>query len=880
MLLPLQIFKHLVLHHSPIANTAQYYLHLIRSCKYLNPLLQIHAHLLVSGLLTKHHSLTAQLISSYSFLHQPTLAQSTFNSVTYPSLVLWNSMIRANSRIHQFHKAINLFHRMLRVGIEPDKYTFTFILKACTGALDFHQGVAVHQYIASRKLECDVFIGTGLVDMYCKMGHFDSAKEVFDRMPKKDVASWNVMISGLSQSSIPSEALEIFRTMQLDGMEPDSVSILNLALAVSKLQDIDSCRSIHGYLVRRCINGAVSNSLIDMYSKCSEVDVACRIFDRMQAKDEVSWATIIAGYVYHSSFHEALQLLDKMKQKNIKMNKGSVVNTLVAAAEMRNLEKGKEVHDYALRLGIMSDIAVATTVISMYTKCSELKKAKELFLSLEGKDSVAWSAFISALVQTGYPGEALSILQEMQHEGLKPDKVTLISLVSACAEISHSRLGKSMHCYAIKSDMESDISTVTAFVSMYIRCELFTYALKLFNRMRYKDVVAWNTLINGFAKYGDPYIALEMFHRLQLSGTQPDSGTIVGLVSACTRLNDLDFGICLHGTIEKGGLGSDIHVKVALMDMYAKSGSLFSAEKLFSLIKPARDEVYWNVMIAGYLHNGCTDKAISAFNQMRLENVRPNLVTFVSILPSVSYFSVLKEAMAFHACIIRMGFVQSSSVGNSLIDVYAKCGQLSYSEKFFHEMENKDTVTWNAMLSGYAMHGQGNRALSLFSLMQEAGVSVDSVSYLSVLSACRHAGLIEEGRNIFQSMSENHHLEPNMEHYACMIDLLGRAGLFDEVLSLINKIPTEPDAQVWGALLGACKIHSNMKLGEVALHHLLKLEPRNAVHYVVLSDIYAQCDRWIDAGRTRSNMIEHGLKKSPGYSWVGAHNQGSCISVK
>lgn len=179
-----------------------------------------------------------------------------------------------------------------------------------------------------------------------------------------------------------------------------------------------------------------------------------------------------------------------------------------------------------------------------------------------------------------------------------------------------------------------------------------------------------------------------------------------------------------------------------------------------------------------------------------------------------------------------------------------------------------------------AMHGQGEVALALFSLMQKTHVPVDSVSYISVLSACRHAGLIQEGRNIFQSMTEKHNLEPSMEHYACMVDLLGCAGLFDEVLCLIDKMPTEPDAQVWGALLGACKMHSNVKLGEIALHHLLKLEPRNAVHYIVLSDIYAQCGRWIDARRTRSNMTDHGLKKNPGYSWVGAHKQGLSLSGK
>ncbi|CAJ1840481.1 unnamed protein product [Sphenostylis stenocarpa] len=835
-----------------------YYLHFLRSCKHLNPLLQIQARLIVS--------------------EQCTLARSTPKSIPNPSLILWNSLIRAYSRLHLFQEAIKLYHRMLYIGLEPDKYTFTFILKACTGALDFHEGVAVHQDIASRELECDVFIGTGLVDMYSKMGHLDSARKVFDKMPVKDVASWNAMISGLSQSLNPREAMEIFRTMQMEGVEPDSVSILNLAPAVSKLEDVNSCKSINCYVVRRHAFGVVSNALIDMYSKCGEVNLARRIFDRMQVKDDVSWATMMAGYVRYGCFSEVLQLLDKMKEQHIKMNKVSIVNSLLAAAETRDLEKGKDLHNYALHAGIMSDIVVATPIVSMYAKCGELKKAKELFLSLKGRDLVAWSAFLSALVQAGFAGEALSIFQEMWHEGLKPDKTILTSLVSACAEISNFGLGKIVHSYTIKADMESDISVATALVSMYTRCELFMYAMTLFNRMQYKDVVAWNTLINGFTKYGDPRLALEMFHKLQLTGIQPDSGTMVSFVSACALLNDLDLGSCFHGNIVKGGFEAEMHVKVALIDMYAKCGSIFSAENLFQLTKHIKDEVPWNVMIAGYLHSGCAKEAISTFNQMKLQSMRPNLITFAIILPAVSYVSILREAMAFHACIIRMGFISSTLVGNSLIDMYAKCGQVGYSEKCFYEMEYKGTISWNAMLSGYAMHGQGELALALFSLMQETGVNVDSVSYISVLSACRHAGLIPEGKNIFHCMTEKHNLQPKMEHYACMVDLLGRAGLFDDVLSLINRMPIEPDAQVWGALLGACKMHSNVKLGELALNHLLEFEPRNAVHYVVLSDIYAQCGRWIDARRTRSNMIYHGLKKNPGYSWVGAHKQGPSLS--
>ncbi|XP_050885321.1 pentatricopeptide repeat-containing protein At2g39620 [Lathyrus oleraceus] len=841
----------------PQHHNKNYYLKLVRSCKHLNPLHQLYAHFLVSGL-----------------FHQCNLPQSN------PSLILCNSLIRLYSRLHHFRKAINLYHTMLEFGLQPDKYTFTFVLKACTGALDFHEGVSVYHDVAARGLECDVFIGTSLVNMFCKMGHLDSARKVFDKMPKKDVASWNVMISGFSQSLDPSEALEIFWKMQVEGVEPDTVSILNLAPAVSRLEDIGACASIHGYVVRRgiCDLVSISNSLIDMYSKCGEIHLAHRIFDRMRVMDDVSWATMMAGYVQHGCYFEVLELFDKIKNKNVKMNKVAVVNALLAAAEMRDLEKGKEIHNYSLQIGVMSDIIVATPVVSMYVKCGELKKAKKLFLSLEGRDLVAWSSFLSALVQAGYPGEALSIFQEMQHKALKLDKVILTILVSSCAEVSNLRLGKTMHCYAIKADMESDISVVTTLISMYTRFELFIHAMRLFNRMQNKDVVVWNTLINGFVKYGDPHLALEMFDRLQSSGIQPDSGTLVGMVSACSTMDYLDIGTCFHGNIKKRGFESNTHVKVALMDMYAKCGSLFSAECLFLLTKHVKDEVSWNVMISGYLHNGYANEAISTFQWMKLENIRPSLVTFAIILPAVSYLTVLKEAMAFHACIIRMGFPSSILLGNSLIDMYAKCGQLSYSEKCFHEMENKDTISWNAMLSGYAMHGQGERAVTLFSLMQETNVHVDSISYISVLSACRHAGLIQEGRNIFASMCEKHHVESNMEHYACMVDLLGRAGLFDEALSLINKIPTEPDAQVWGALLGGCKIHSNVTLGEVALHHLVKLEPRNAVHYVVLSDIYAQCGKWNEARRTRLHMNAHGLKKIPGYSWIGAHKQGLCLS--
>lgn len=847
----------------------QHYLGLCSSCKDLKSLLQIHAHLIVSGLQQDPSSLT-HLINSYSSFRRCDLARSVFCSAQNPSVKLWNYMIRAYTKAKQLEEARKMYHSMLEQGLEPDKYTFNFVLKACTGALDFEEGVLVHCEVERKGLDSDMFIGTSLIVMYCKMGELTCAREVFDKLPEKDVVACSALIAGLSQSEDPNEALEFFKRMQSWGMGPNLVSLFNLVPAVSRLADIDSCRCIHGYVIRRDLSSVVSNGLIDMYSKCGDVDLARKVFDMMQGRDDVLWGTMMAGYASNGCFLEVLELFDCMKGESSKMNKVCIISALLAATEKRDLERGREIHLCALELGVDSDVSVATCITTMYAKCGEIEKAIQLFERLGERDLVAWSALISACVQCGYPEVALSLFRDRQNENLKPCGVTLVSVLSACADLSYLKFGKSIHCYAVKADIDSDISTGTALVSMYAKCGFFTPALIIFNRMSCKDVVTWNALINAYTQIGDAYHAIDMFDELWLSGIKPDAGTMVGMVSACSILNDLDQGTCIHGKIIKSGFEHDVPLKNALIGMYSKCGNILSAEFLFKSMKTMKDVVSWNVMIAGYMQGGHAREAISAFHQMNLENCQPNLVTFVSILPAVAYLTALREGMAFHACIIQKGFLSNTFVGNSLLDMYAKCGQLSYSERCFEEMELNDKVSWNAMLAAYAMHGQGDHAIALFSLMQESSVQLDSVSFISVLSACRHAGLIKEGKKVFQLMHEKHHIEPELEHYACMVDLLGRAGFLDEALNLINTMPMEPDAGVWGALLGACRMHSNAKLGEVALSHLVKLEPTNATNYIALSDIHAHSARWGDAGKTRSKIK---CSKTPGCSWVEVQNR-------
>ncbi|KAJ8431155.1 hypothetical protein Cgig2_026752 [Carnegiea gigantea] len=533
---------------------------------------------------------------------------------------------------------------MLERGTEPDKYTYTFVLKACAGKLELEEGVEVHNDVIRRGLESDVFIATELVDMYCKMGQLDCAREVFDKMPKRDIVSWNAMIGGLSQGANPDESLVFFRAMQLDGLVPSS---------------------------------------------------------------------------------------------------------------------------------------------------------------------------------SGFPQQALSLFREMVYEKLKPSSVTLLSVFPASSELSRWNLGKSMHCYSLKAGIGSEVAIGNTLISMYAKCGLFTQALAIFHSLPSRNVVSWNALINGYAENVDAFHALEMFQELLSSGSKPDLVTMASVVFACALLHGLDQGACTHGLIIKSGFIPECHVKNALIDMYAKCRILEYAESLFNETEFARDQVSWNALIAGYVHNRYPKEAISAFCQMRSEDFQPSAASFVSVLSAAVDLIALREGMALHACIVHMGFQSHMPVGNGLIDMYAKCGRFDFAEKYFDEMGYKHIVSWNTMLAGCAVHGDATRAVALFLQMQDNSVTVDGVSFLSVLSACRHSGLIEEGRKIFHSMRDNFHVEPKLEHYACMVDLLGRTGLFTEIMDLINEMPMEPDTSMWGALLGACRMHSNIELAEEVLSYLI-----------------------------------------------------------
>eukprot|EP01018_Ginkgo_biloba_P030422 Gb_19924 [translate_table: standard] len=484
----------------------------------------------------------------------------------------------------------------------------------------------------------------------------------------------------------------------------------------------------------------------------------------------------------------------------------------------------------------------------------------------------AMVADIVTLCKKGELKEALGILYEIDKEGMPLDCDTYGALFQACANNKSLAEGKQLHAHVLKSGIQQNAFLGSKIVTLYAYCGTFVDARLGFGKMPKPNLFAWNSMIRGYVSHGHFEEAVTLYSQMQREGMAPDKFTFPCVIKACAGLTSLQQGKEIHEYITKTGFDSDVFVGSSLVDMYTKCGSMELARQVFDKMSE-RDVVLWTAMISGYAQNGHADEALKIFFQMQVAGMKPDSVTIASVLPASAHLSALQQGKEIHNFIIKNGFEEDAFVGSALIDMYTKCGGIEVARKLFDNMSRRNVVLWNAMIVGYGMHGMGEEAIALFNRMQKAGIGPDQVTFTGILSACRHAGLVNEGQQYFDCMTRDYFITPHMEHYACMVDLLGRVGLLDEAYDFIKKMPLEPSAIVWGALLGACRIHCNLKLGEVVAGHLFEIEPENTGNYVLLSNIYAKAGKWDGVAKVRTMMKDRGLKKTPGCSWIEVKNK-------
>ncbi|KAH7570557.1 hypothetical protein JRO89_XS05G0133700 [Xanthoceras sorbifolium] len=424
-----------------------------------------------------------------------------------------------------------------------------------------------------------------------------------------------------------------------------------------------------------------------------------------------------------------------------------------------------------------------------------------------------------------------------------------------------------IHACVCKLGHDTNAFVGTALMDAYSVFGSVDSAREVFYGIVYKDMVTWTGMIACYAENDCFLEAMKLFSQMRIVGFKPNNFTFVSVLKASLGLEAFNQRSC--GAI---GLGLDVFVSNALMDVYAKCGRMETSMELFVEL-PNRNDVTWNTMIVGYVQSGDWRNAMSLFLNMLEYQVQATEVTYSSILRACASLAALEPGTQIHAFTVKTNYDMNVVVANGLIDMYAKCGSIKDARLVFEMMNERDEVSWNAMISGYSMHGLCGDALNVFEIMQQRGCKPNHLTFVGVLSACSHAGLLDQGQAYFKSMVEDYGIEPCVEHYTSMVWLLGRAGHLDQAAKLIAEIPSKPSVMVWRALLGVCAIHNNVELGKISAQRILEMEPQDEATHVLLSNIYATAKKWQNVASVRNSMKMKGVKKEPGLSWI--ENQGT-----
>lgn len=786
------------------------------------------------------------------------------------------------------------------------------VLKSCAVESDIKSGKSLHAHVIKQGQNCCQSISKALLNMYAKCRALDDCHQLFDEITDRDTVVWNTLLSGFAGSGRHDhKVMRLFNMLRAEcDPKPSAVTLAIVIPVCTRSGTHGVRRSIHAYAVKSGMESQtlVGNALVSMYAKSGHVLGACAVFREIDDKDVVSYNAAIAGLAENNLVEDAFRLFTEMIKGTVMPNYATIANVLPICAAMRNAghdRLGKEIHCYVLRRAdLEAQTIVTNAILSFYLKVGRIREAEALFERMEFRDSVSWNSMIAGYASNGQWSKALEafcLFVRRKMVGLL-NPIAVISILPVCAQLSNLRVGKEIHGYVLRHPaLYEDTSVGNALMKFYAKCSCADAAFRTFSLMNRKDLISWNTMLDAL---GVNLLGTEFADLLRLmftEGVKPDAITILTVVHLCASLSRINSVRESHGyALRSGLLHNDAEPTLgnALLDAYAKCENMEYASKLFdnlsgkrnvvtcnSIISgylehgshdnanivfqsmSERDITTWNLMIRGYTQNECPLEALRLFHQLHDHGLRPDSMTIMSVIPACGQVASVLLLSQCHGYIIRACFDDAHLMA-ALLDVYSKCGSLNTAYKLYQSTPRKDLVVFTAMVGGFAMHGMGKEALKVYKIMLECGIKPDHVVITSVLSACRHAGLINEGLSIFNSIHEVHQMKPSLEQYACVVDLLGRGGKTKEALSLLNHMPIAPNANLWGTLLGACRAHQDVETGHIVADHLLRLNTSDIGNYVVLSNLYAADAKWDGVLEMRKMMKTRDLKKPAGCSWI------------
>lgn len=825
--------------------------------------------------------------------------------------------IRNLSKEGDLSRALDGLLRMEQEGLVPSVDLYRTLLKECTKRKSLVHARRLHTYLVRHGLEATRFLGESVVNSFVKCGGLEYALNVFQRLPSKSVVSWTAVMSGYVQAGKYFEALRLFRCMEEDGVRPNSYTFATLLKACASIPDLDQGRRIHVEIARYDLERdlIVSTCLIYMYAQCLSLPEAQIVFDGLRQKDLVLWNAMLAGYAQQGQGGNALLLYHDMQEEGWSPGCRTFVSILQGCCSLadaedicltdgqfiktESLQKVKVIHAEVQRRGCVPDTFVGNALLVIYGKCGSFLDMQNVFDALLHRDVVSWNSMLTALVQQGQANNALLFYEQMAEQSVDPDDRSFVSVIQACRALADNesdvilggqplkleslQQGKALHAEARRRGHISDAFVGNSLVSLYAKCGSIRDAQSEFERLLHRDIVSWNSMLAAHVQQGDGEQALLLYRCLSLEGVSPDERTLVSALQACANIAEMETSViasaqsvkleslriakAMQSEAWRRGYKSDMFVGSALINLFGKCGSILDAECVFKGL-PQHNVVTWTAMLTAYAQQELGEKALQLYGQMLSQGLSPNDTTIVSVLQACGQTGALDLCVKIHRNIFSTREDMSLIVATALITAYGYCARMKDAQGTIEALRRTDVIIWNALLAGYVRQGDSEMSFQCYDKMQIQGVQPNSATFLLLLSVCSHAGLVDKGVDYFEAMCKVHGITPVTEHYACMVDLLGRAGKFAMLEHLLGQMLVEPDLSTWLCLLGACRMHGNIALGRHAFDKAVQLVPTCSAPYVMMSNLYVHAGLWDCAKEVDWFRQKAGAWKKPGQSWI------------
>ncbi|KAI5058798.1 hypothetical protein GOP47_0026968 [Adiantum capillus-veneris] len=824
--------------------------------------INLHVDILARGTLRKNIFIGSTLIHMYATCGAFVKAQEVLDNLHTQNVVPWNALIAGFAQHGQGDKALGWFQKMKGNDISPDAVTYASVLKACGSIAAIQEAQEIHDEIVRRGLLANnAVLANSLVDVYAKCGMLPMAQHVLDELPVRDVVSWTALIAGYCEHGQYEDALLCYERLQQEGTSPNRVTFTCTLKACGNIGAIDKGMELHAEIVRKKLletNCALGTAVVDMYARSGALLMAQQVFNELPLRDEVSWTALIAAYAHHGHGLKALSLFEQMHHGGFSFNSVTLACILKACGSTRAADIGNLVHAIIVREALLEgDDVLGNALVDMYAKCGALAKAQEIFEDLSVHDRVCWTALIAGYSHHGQDEKAIHCFKQMRHDGLMSDAKTLLCILQACSNIGAIEMGKEIHREIIREGfLGEDNSLGISLLAMYAKCGALTRAQHVFNELPVRDLVSWNALITGYCKHGHGEEAISCLELMEAEGSSPNEVTLLAVLQACGDIGATETGNEIYTKITQEGLYEKyIALGNASLDMYVKCGALPKAQEVFDKLS-VQDLVTWNALFAGYCLNGLDQEVFNLFELMQHEGFLPDGVTFSCLLKACGSLRDAEKGKAIHVEIVRQGLLEKDSVlGNALVDMYAKCGAVEQAQQVFDRLPMRDNVGWTSLIIGYCEHGASNEALDCFQQMQKRGISLDVVTFASVLKACSHMGAEETGKEIHAQIARLSLLERDSALGSVLVNMYAKCGSLAMAQEVFDNLPTRNVITWTSFIAGYAQI--GKKDAVFSLLRKMRIEgiEPNSVTYVVVLKACSQFG-WVKKGHDCLECME------------------------